>query len=328
MIGGHEVDFARGECLPEVLAISGGADGRGAFVKGAAVGDGFRSEIQIMRAGFDGDGETFGAGLAQIGEGLRGGEMNDVERKAVFTAKADEEADGGQLGLVGTRAEPGGVTARVRALGGDGVSGAVKRLGELGVDEQGQTGAGEVGQCGAELRFVDTSEAVQAGLSEKALEAASSGSGQRGQMQGIVGGDASPGSPVDAALALGRPALGIESGDGGGGGQAVERHVDEGGETPGGGGAGGGRKALPFRAAGLVDVEVGIDEAWEQRAGAVDEAISGGDGVGGAERFNSAITDQDSAGADLLWRDDGCGDEGDGVDANLLLRLEPFSVVT
>ena len=57
--------------------------------------------------------------------------------------------------------------------------------------------------------------------------------------------------------------FGFECGDGGGFGEAVEGHVDEGGVASGGGGACGGAEAFPFGAAGLVDVDVGVDEAGE-----------------------------------------------------------------
>ena len=88
---------------------------------------------------------------------------------------------------------------------------------------------------------------------------------------------AAPGRPVDHALPGGCLALQFQRGDGGGFGQAVQGHVDQRGVAAGGGGARGGGEALPFGAAGLVDVDVGVDQAGEN--GAVAEV--GHLGIGG-----------------------------------------------
>lgn len=84
----------------------------------------------------------------------------------------------------------------------------------------------------------------------------------------VIGDCAAPGGPIDEAFALGCGAFGFEGGDGGGLGEAVEGHIDEGGEATGGGGAGSGAEALPVGSAGLVDVDVGVDEAGEDGLGA------------------------------------------------------------
>lgn len=55
-----------------MLTIFAAANWRGAFEESGFLGDGFRGEMQIVGAGLDGDRETFGAGGAQIGEGLAG----------------------------------------------------------------------------------------------------------------------------------------------------------------------------------------------------------------------------------------------------------------
>ncbi len=91
-------------------------------------------------------------------------------------------------------------------------------------------------------------------------------------------------------------ALGFEGFDGGGFGEAVEGHVDEGGVASGGGGAGGGAEAFPFGAAGLVDVDVGVDEAGEDGvvAAVVDGGVAGEFG-GAADGADDAVFDEERA---------------------------------
>lgn len=109
--------------------------------------------------------------------------------------------------------------------------------------------------------LIDHGEAVAAGVDEEAFVAEDACAGEGEDVGLVVGYGSAPGSPVDEALALRGLALGLEGCDCSGLGEAVEGHVDEGGETSGGGGAGGGAEAFPFGASGLVDVDVGVDEA-------------------------------------------------------------------
>ena len=120
-----------------------------------------------------------------------------------------------------------------------------------------------MGESGFELLLVDHGEAVAAGIDEEAFVAENSGAGEREEVLLIVGDRSAPGSPVDEALGLCGSALGFECGYGGGFGEAVEGHVDQGCVASGGSGAGGGAEAFPFGAAGLVDVNVSVDEAGE-----------------------------------------------------------------
>ena len=152
-------------------------------------------------------------------------------------------------------------------VGAGGVDGGV----ELGVDEEREAGAGDVGEGADEVLFVDGGEAVAAGIDEEALEAGDTGEGERLEVALIAVDAAAPEGVVDHALrgVVGAAggcgfALEFEGGDVGGLGETVERHVDEGGEAAGGGGAGGGGEAFPLGAAGLVDVGVDVDEAGQE----------------------------------------------------------------
>jgi hypothetical protein len=74
-----------------------------------------------------------------------------------------------------------------------------------------------------------------------------------------------PTAHVDVAPALGRAAFTATPARAGRRGDGVERHVDHRGDAPRGGRAGGALEALPLGAAGLVDVDVGVDHAGHQR---------------------------------------------------------------
>jgi len=120
-----------------------------------------------------------------------------------------------------------------------------------------------VGKRGFELLLVDHGEAVAAGVDEEAFVAEDSGAGEREDVGLVVGDRSAPWGPVDEAFVLRCGALLLECGYGCGFGETVERHVDECGVASGSGGAGCGAKAFPFGAAGLVDVNVSVDEAGE-----------------------------------------------------------------
>jgi hypothetical protein len=302
------------QALPEGFAVGAGADGRGALEGGGAVGDVFGGEVEVVRAAFRGDGQAFGAGGGEQRQGERGAEVDDVDACAVLAAEVNHEADGGELGLVGARGEVGGVAAPVRVGIVEGVDGGVDGLGEFGVDEQRQAGLGDGGEGALELFAVDHGEALAAGIDEEALEAGDAGAGEGKDVGLVIGDGSTPCGPVDEALVGGGGALGFEGGDGGGFGEAVEGHVDEGGVASGGGGASGGGEALPLGAAGLVDVDVGVDEAGEDGEGA--EVVDGGVGgqVGwvadGADEGVGAVVEKERGAACAGGCDDAIGEEG------------------
>lgn len=132
------------------------------------------------------------------------------------------------------------------------------------MNEERQPAASNVGQSGAQLLLVDHGEAVDAGMHEKTFEAGNACLGERLDVARIVRDDAAPCEPVDPAAILCGCALGVESGNVGRGRQTIERHVNEESVTTRGGGARSGLESFPMRAAGIVDVNMGIDEAGEK----------------------------------------------------------------
>ena len=166
------------------------------------------------------------------------------------------------------------------------------------MDEEREAGFGDCGEGGFELLLVDHGEAVAARVDEEAFVAEDS-SAREGKDVGLIVGDGSaPGGPVDEALTACGCAFGFECCNGGGFGEAVERHVDEGGVPSGGCGSCGGAEAFPFGAAGLVDVDVGVDEAWEDGlVGVVVDDCVEWDFGGVADGADAFAFDEECAGA-------------------------------
>ncbi|GAA3039020.1 hypothetical protein GCM10020000_16630 [Streptomyces olivoverticillatus] len=123
-----------------------------------------------------------------------------------------------------------------------------------------------------------------------------------------VGGQrAAPKADVHMGLGACHGLFDVQVRHGRGGRQAVERHVDERGDASGGRGAGGGVEALPLGAAGVVHMDVRVDEAGEQRV--IPEVRHGRSG-----RRLRRVRQQ--------GRDPASGD-GDGGGAHALRRHDP-----
>src|SRR6185295_4659338 len=83
--------------------------------------------------------------------------------------------------------------------------------------------------------------------------------------------------------------------DRGGRWDAVERHVNHRRDAAGGGRSCGRVESFPLRAARLVDMDVGVDNAWRnEKIAGVDDDVSGASGrhiVEGADGHDSSVLD-------------------------------------
>src|SRR5262249_37427704 len=104
---------------------------------------------------------------------------------------------------------------------------------------------------------------VDAGWTEEALVSKHSSARERLEVGTVAGDDAAPEPDVHVTLASRRSALLLEGVHGGRRGNTVERHVDDRGHTAGLRRARRRREPFPVSSAGLVDVDVGIDEPWQ-----------------------------------------------------------------
>lgn len=101
-------------------------------------------------------------------------------------------------------------------------------------------------------------------IDQETLEATDTFVDKALQFAGITGDDTAIEAHINPALAMGRRKLLMQSGHGGSGWDGIQRHINDGGDTTKGGGLGAGVEAFPFGAAGLVQVDVSIDQAGQE----------------------------------------------------------------
>lgn len=309
MICDDEVDDSVAEGLPELFAIFAAADGRGALEERCFIEDLLFGEMEIVGAGFDRYRQSSLAGGAQFGKSARGRKMDDVEAKFEFATEREKETNRGEFGLLGTRLEIGLVE---RPIGiGKIFCGGIDGSWKFGVDEEREFGAGDMRESGAQLGLGDNGEAIDAGMDQKTFEAGDASAGERLEVERVVGDDAAPGEPIDAGAAMRGGALCFEGGDLGGGGKAIQRHVDEESVATGGSGARGGFEAFPIGAAGVVDVDVRIDQARKYGSVAKIVGLRVGRDLIGRDYVEDFVTiDEESGGAHTVWRHCTAGKEG------------------
>ena len=126
--------------------------------------------------------------------------------------------------------------------------------------EQRQPVIAQHGHRLAQLALADVRELVDARVDHERLAAEHAGPRQVDQRAGVAGHDAAPEADVDGALALAGGDLGVERGARRRHRGGVERHVDDGRDAAGRGGARRRVEAFPLGAAGLVDVDVRVDQ--------------------------------------------------------------------
>src|SRR5262249_37840434 len=158
-------------------------------------------------------------------------------------------------GAGGRGAGPGGVGG-----GGGGKGIPPRRGGPRGGRGQRRVPAGERGQPPPQIALLDGRELVDAGRRQKTLEAADARRGEILELVPVARHDATPEQHFHAADRR-RPAFRLKPLHRRRRRKAVERHVDGGRDAAGRRGGGGGGEAFPLGAAGLVHVDVRVDEA-------------------------------------------------------------------
>ena len=225
------------------------------------------------------------------------------------------------VGLEDLRAglEEGAVAVQV-ALGRQGWLGAgdgvADRVGDgrdhLSVEHEGCRGVLESFHGELDVLLGDGGELLDARLDQEALETADTGLDEGKQLVGVAGDHAAVEANIDPALVLGSSEFYLEAVKGGGGRDGVQGHVDDGGDTARGCRPRAGRETFPFCAAGLVEVNVGVDKAGDKKHLAVVLVL----GRGGETCLGEDLGryENDLAGD--------CGDDdGSGGDEGRVIRL-------
>ena len=112
VVGGDEVDGAVEEGLPECSRLAALRMGGRALEEGGAVGDVFGGAVEVVGAGFDGDGKAFALGCGEIGRACAVERWTMWRRKGGLiglAAEVEQHLDGVELGFVGAGGEVGGV---------------------------------------------------------------------------------------------------------------------------------------------------------------------------------------------------------------------------
>ncbi|KAJ6441077.1 LOW QUALITY PROTEIN: hypothetical protein O9K51_06871 [Purpureocillium lavendulum] len=313
------------ELLPQAVAVAALADRRAALVARVAAGNLLGRQPEVVEARLGRDVDAARARRPQQRDALRRRQVHDVQRQRRRQVRQRQDLlDGRRLVRGRPRVEERLVRRLVLGLPLGVAVGAVAvavGLGghHLGVEHERRGavlervhGEGHVlGRHGGELvdlsllvsawSFTRRRDSTYARLDQEALEAADASVDERAQVVGVAGDDAAVEADVDPALAPAGAQLLVEVGDGGGGGDGVEGHVDDGGDAAAGRGARARPEALPLGAAGLVEVDVGVDEARQQQPRRVVD-------VGGA-RWEAARRQHLGVDGDDLARS---GRDGDG----------------
>ena len=92
VIGRDEIDIPCAERVPQPLPMIALADGRRALERGCAVGNLFGGKRQVVRARFDGERQTRGAGLANRRQRVGRRQMDDVDARAVVARQPHEQS--------------------------------------------------------------------------------------------------------------------------------------------------------------------------------------------------------------------------------------------
>ena len=188
MIGGDEVDRVARRAPPQAIAICPPADRRRALERRRAVGDLLGGERQVVRAGFDGDGDARAPRSGDRVERVGRREVHDVHARAGLACEAHQQLDRRLLACRRTAVEPGRIATRIRRP-------CWRRAGSAGNSACASSGRPSLAsdrQRLAQIGFGDVLELVDAGRTQKALEAEHAGARERLEVGGVAGHDAAP----------------------------------------------------------------------------------------------------------------------------------------
>lgn len=104
-------------------------------------------------------------------------------------------------------------------------------------------------------------------INQKTLEATDTLVDQALELARVTGNDAAIEADINPALALGSLDLFMQAGHSGCGRDSIQRHVNYSSDTAKGGSLGAGVEAFPLGAAGLIQMNVSIDQTGQEHIG-------------------------------------------------------------
>src|ERR1700723_170916 len=185
--------------------------------------------------------------------------MHDVKASAEFTSQLEKKLDCLVLRCTRARREPRGISPYIRS--GYFLCGLHDWTRQFSVDEQRYFEFSQLRKCRPKIGLGNLREFLDAARHEKAFEAKHAAFPQRPKFADISGNDAAPKADVHPKFSCCRCQFFAECRCGRRCGNAVERHFDQSYDSASRSSTSGRRKTFPFRAARLVDVDVGVDDS-------------------------------------------------------------------
>ena len=281
-------------------------------------------ERQVVRAGLDGEPHAVALGGGDHRQRVRAGQVQDVRAGTGPSGAFDDLGDGecsrrraGRDARKSAYRSPSARRCTVDAVGVLGVHDhqRVERRRSRAVPARSSSGS-----SGGNSSTPDASR--------KHLKPNTPASCSARRSRHVAGNRAAPEPDVDVAPARPPLALDLERVDVDGRRDAVERHVDDRRDPAGGGRPGRGGEPLPLGAAGLVDVDVGVDQSGDQHlVGAeLHDPLGFECGVQRFDGDDATVANADRA-RDFAGRCDHAGRAEDQVEG-LIHRLSVLGSVT
>ncbi len=260
MVGRDQVDGAGAKGSPQPFAIFAFADRWRALKLGRAVGDFFCRERQVMRARFDADQWASRFSGLQLRNRIRRSQMHDMNARIELATQPQEQRNRLIFGLAGPGSQPRCIFAR-RTSGHGVLHCCVDGTRQFRVSEQRSAERRQFRQSRAQIGLGDMRKFGHAGGYQEALEAEYASVPQGPEFGCVARHYAAPESDIDSQFVRSCVDF-LPVGDSRGSrGYAIERHLDQRGDAPRSGRFCRARKTFPLGAAGLVDMDVRIDES-------------------------------------------------------------------
>ncbi|KAI6756218.1 hypothetical protein HG530_011954 [Fusarium avenaceum] len=294
---------ASDELFPKTITVLALPNRWAALVSSIALLDLFGSQTEVVEAGLGCDVDTRLASGLEERNALRSRKMNDVKVQRRSNVRlADNLLDGVCFESRRSRFEEGLVSVEFTSRGERGfrglhvvAHGLSDGRNHLGVEHESSRGVLEffhgqgdiLGRDGGELiNLVSVSlrlayslqkrRSTYTRLDQKALEASNTSFDQGSQLIGVTRDHTAVKANIDPALSMAGPKLLLKAMKSRGRRDGIQRHVHHSGHTTARSSAGASPEALPLSTARLVQVNVSVNKAREEKLGGMVDIVCAG----------------------------------------------------
>ena len=260
MVRRDQVDGAGAKGSPEPFAIFAFADRRRALKFGRAVSDFFCCERQVMWTRFNAHQRACRFSGLQLRNRIGRSQMNNVNARIELAAQPQEQRNRLVFGLAGPGSQPRCIIAR-RICSHGVLRCCVDGTRQFRVSEQRSAERRQFRQRRAQIGLRDMRKFRDAAGHQEALEAKYARVPQGPELGCVAGHYATPESDIDPQFVRSCAEFLLVRRGRRSRGYAIERHLDQCGDATRSGRLCRAGKAFPLGAAGLVDMDVRIDES-------------------------------------------------------------------